>query len=93
MKITGSFRGTFSSILLSVFMMLVCLSAAKAREPLDPAGRLHIPIGIANSLDTLKTFVEAEGSFSPGVGSYGVYVWVYDHSRRRLVAATMQDVC
>jgi hypothetical protein len=24
-------------------------------------------VGIANSLDTLKTFVEAEGNFSPGV--------------------------
>jgi hypothetical protein len=37
--------------------------------PLDPRGKIHIPIGIANTLDTLKTFVEAEGCFSPGVGS------------------------
>ena len=45
---------------------------------LNPRGRIHIPtrlcvalrrseVGIANSLDTLKTFVEAEGNFSPGV--------------------------
>ena len=33
---------------------------------LDPRGEIHIPIGIANTLDSLKTFVEAEGSFSPG---------------------------
>ena len=34
-----------------------------AEAPLDalnPRGRLHIPIGIVDSLDTLKTFVEAE---------------------------------
>ena len=27
--------------------------------PLDPRGKMHIPIGIANTVDTLKTFVEA----------------------------------
>ena len=44
---------------------------AKGAEPgpLDPRGEIHIPIGIANSLDTLKTFVEAEGNFSPGGGA------------------------
>jgi hypothetical protein len=43
---------------------------------LDPAGKRHIPIGVPNSLDSLKTFVEAEGCFSPGIGSYGIYSWV-----------------
>ncbi|HET8550774.1 MAG TPA: hypothetical protein VFL57_22355, partial [Bryobacteraceae bacterium] len=52
-----------------------------SREALDPRGRIHIPIGIPNTLDTLKTFVEAEGAFSPGVGSFGVYVWVYMDGR------------
>ena len=32
---------------------------------LDPRGDIHMPIGIPNQLDTLKTFVEGEGSFSP----------------------------
>jgi hypothetical protein len=36
--------------------------------------------------------VEAEGCFSPGVGSYGVYFWVYDVAAKRLAAATMADV-
>jgi hypothetical protein len=34
------------------------------RNELDPRGKVHIPIGIANSLDTLKTFVEVEGDVS-----------------------------
>ena len=35
------------------------LAAEKPRTPLDPKGKIHIPIGVANTLDTLKTFVEA----------------------------------
>ena len=62
------------------------------RNELDPRGKVHIPIGIANSLDTLKTFVEAEGNFSPGVGSYGVYFWIFDKTAGRLVDPTMDDV-
>ena len=50
---------------------------AQPRSPLDPVGKIHIPIGIANTLDTLKTFVEAEGCFSPGFATYGIYFWVY----------------
>ena len=59
---------------------------------LDPCGRIHMPIGIINTVDQLKTFVEAEGSFSPGCGSYGVYVWVYDREEQRLFAPTVPDV-
>ena len=44
-----------------------------SRGPLDPVAAIHIPIGVANTVDTLKTFVEAEGGFSPGCGSFGVY--------------------
>jgi hypothetical protein len=36
--------------------------------------------------------VEAEGNFSPGFGSYGVYFWVWDHQTNRLFAPTMDDV-
>jgi hypothetical protein len=49
---------------------------------LDPLGKLHIPIGIPNTVDTLKTFVEAEGSFSPGFATFGVYAWVRDSDGR-----------
>lgn len=66
--------------------------AAPRPGPLDPQGRIHVPIGIANTLDTLKTFVEAEGCFSPGVGSYGVYFWLHDPQTGRLTAPTMPDV-
>jgi len=77
----------------------VILMAAQAtesgqapRNPLDPRGRLHIPIGIANTLDTLKTFVEPEGCFSPGVGSYGICFWVFDAEKGKLWAPTMDGV-
>ena len=56
--------------------------------PLDPRGKVHMPIGIPNTLDTLKTFVEPEGNFSPGVGTYGVYFWLYDHQDNKLYAPT-----
>ena len=63
-----------------------------ARGPLDPRGQIHLPVGIADAVDTLKTFVEAEGCFSPGVGSYGVYFWLYDPAAKKLTAATMPGV-
>ncbi len=61
-------------------------------EQLDPKGKIHIPIGVPNALDTLKTFVEAEGNFSPGVGSCGIYFWVYDPDAGVLTAPTMEHV-
>lgn len=68
-------------------------SAEPARGgPLDPRGRIHLPIGIPNTLDTLKTFVEAEGNFSPGFGSYGVYFWLWDPQAGKLTAPTMDHV-
>ena len=60
--------------------------------PLGPRGKVHVPIGIADTVDTLKTFVEAEGCFSPGVGSYGVYFWLFDPRTGKLTAPTMPDV-
>ena len=86
---------------LILFCILVgawCITGASAEgdhtaeAALDPRGEAHIPIGIANTLDSLKTFVEAEGCFSPGVGTYGIYFWVYDEDSRRLFAPTMEDV-
>ena len=36
--------------------------------------------------------MEAEGCFSPGSGSYGIYHWVYDRDEHTLTAPTMNDV-
>lgn len=36
-----------------------------------------MPVGVPNTVDTLKTFVEPEGCFSPGFATYGIYVWAY----------------
>lgn len=47
-------------------------------EWLNPRAKFHIPIGIPNTVDTLKTFIEAEGCFSPGFATFGVYCWVRD---------------
>ena len=63
-----------------------------AAGPLDPRGKVHIPIGKPDSVDTLKTFVEAEGCFSPGFGSYGVCFWLWDAQARKLTAPTMDGV-
>ncbi|HEY3281574.1 MAG TPA: hypothetical protein VGN26_04820 [Armatimonadota bacterium] len=67
-------------------------SAPSADRGLDPRGRLHIPIGIANTVDTLKTFVEAEGGFSPGLGTFGVSFWLWDAGTAGLSAPTQEGV-
>ncbi len=83
---------------MKMLSLLVCaalpLLAAEPAPggPLDPRGQIHIPIGVANTLDTLKTFVEAEGNFSPGFGSYGIYFWVWDPQTQKLTAPTMEGV-
>ena len=64
----------------------------EAAAPLDPRGAIHVPIGIANTVDSLKTFVEAEGSFSPGFASCGIYFWVFDPDGGRLTAPTMEGL-
>ena len=77
---------------IAVSMHVGAGEAAPAHGPLDPRGKIHIPIGIANTLDTLKTFVEAEGVFSPGCASYGIYFWIYDPATKKLTAPTMDGV-
>jgi hypothetical protein len=84
----------FGNVRTRLILLLcgACAVSAAGRHPLDPRGNVHIPIGIANQLDTLKTFVEAEGNFSPGFGSYGVYFWVWDDHAKKLSAPTMDGV-
>jgi len=51
-----------------------------------PRADSHVVLGVPGSLDVLKTFVEPGGSFSPGVGTFGVSVWVWLGKDQRLVA-------
>jgi len=67
-------------------------SRRPAQSDLDPRGEIHLPIGLPNAVDTLKTFVEAEGCFSPGFGSYGICFWLHDIEGKRLFAPTMKDL-
>jgi len=93
MRAKQSFWSAFVFVVSMVILVGSVIAADETkRNELDPRGKVHIPIGIANSLDTLKTFVEAEGNFSPGVGSYGVYFWIFDKTEGRLVAPTMDGV-
>ena len=85
-------RRSLALSVAGVLAMGTAESAQTPRGPLDPRGRIHIPVGIANTLDSLKTFVEAEGCFSPGVGSYGIYFWLYDADAGKLWAPTMDGV-
>jgi len=75
-----------------ILIVSFAMSETSWAGPLDPRGEIHVPIGVANSVDALKTFVEAEGNFSPGFATYGVYFWFYDRDRRTVVAPTMDDV-
>ena len=57
-----SFRSAaFFAVSIAIPVGIVIARGGTERNQLDPRGKVHIPIGIANSLDTLKTFVEAEG--------------------------------
>lgn len=67
-------------------------AAQEGARPPGPLGAIHIPIGIPDTLDTLKTFVEAEGCFSPGVGSYGIYFWLYDLDAHKLLTPAAEGV-
>jgi hypothetical protein len=87
-------------LIAAALLTLPCDTASAAEAapakpppgPLDPRGKIHIPIGIPNTLDSLKTFVEAEGNFSPGFATYGIYFWVYDCEAKKLIAPTMDGV-
>jgi hypothetical protein len=65
--------------------------AEGTQSGLDPKAQIHLAIGIPDSLDTLKTFVEAEGNFSPGAGTHGVYFWLMD-AQGRITAPTQPGV-
>ncbi len=74
------------------WLALVALHGVVLGAGFEPRGRVHIPIGVPDTRDTLKTFVEAEGNFSPGFGTCGVAFWIYDADAGRFFAPTMDDV-
>jgi len=82
---------TAPRIVLLLFAVCFGVKAAQTNI-LDPKGAIHIPIGVPDSVDTLKTFVEREGNFSPGFGTYGIYFWAYDQQFLKFVAPTMPEV-
>jgi hypothetical protein len=88
--------GLLAIVCFAAALMLFSQEAGGAQAPprglLDPRGKIHMPIGIPNTLDSLKTFVEAEGNFSPGLGTYGIYFWLYDPQTQRHIAPTMDGV-
>ncbi len=51
-----------------------------------PRSDQHTVIAVPNSRDHRKTFVEPGGSFSPGVATFGVSVWLYDRQNAQLYA-------
>jgi hypothetical protein len=51
-----------------------------------PRADSHVVLGVEGAPDVYKTFVEPGGAFSPGVGSFGVSLWVWLEGERRLVA-------
>ncbi|MFI5381488.1 MAG: hypothetical protein ACHRHE_19495 [Tepidisphaerales bacterium] len=77
-------------LLLLTFALSLSVFAAAPRTPLDPLGKIHIAIGIPNTVDPLKTIVEVEGVFSPGSATYGIYVWFWDG--QKLIAPTMPGI-
>jgi len=57
-----------------------------AHDWILPAGKTHIVLAVPGSAEFDKTYVEPDGSVSPGVGSYGLTTWLYDISNHRLYA-------
>ena len=52
----------------------------KKRHPdwIWPRSDTHMVIGMPGSLECYKTWVEPGNSFSPGISSFGVSLWIYD---------------
>lgn len=51
-----------------------------------PRSDQHTVIGVPHSREHRKTFVEPGGSFSPGVASFGVSLWLYEQEAALLYA-------
>lgn len=60
-----------------LFPFLILVMSNSITAGLDPLSKAHLFIGLPNTLDPLKTVVESEGIFSPGLNTFGVYFWLY----------------
>src|SRR6186713_518674 len=78
-----------STIVSLVLWLLVADALLAAEAP--SGGQLHIPIGAPDAPDTLKTFVEPDGSFSPGFGSFGVSFRLPDSEESLAKKAAVSD--
>ncbi|MEP6683312.1 MAG: hypothetical protein ABJA35_08630 [Parafilimonas sp.] len=61
----------------------------KAKRPSDlwPRGDGHIVLGEPGSPLLQKAYYEPGGSFSPGVGSFGVSIWVMDNNNKLIATS------
>ncbi|WNR46814.1 glucosidase family protein [Paenibacillus roseipurpureus] len=55
-------------------------------EWIQPRSDQHTVLAVPNTRDHRKTFAEPGGSFSPGVASFGITLWIYDHQNKELLA-------
>lgn len=62
------------------------VTSAEHPDWIWPRADSHIVLSAEGAPEVYKTFVEPGGSFSPGVGSFGVSVWVWLEDEQRLVA-------
>lgn len=65
------------------------LLAAQAARPCDPwpRGSGHVVLAIPGSREEEKAYHEPGGSFSPGVGSLGIAIWVRDGDGRLITTS------
>lgn len=56
----------------------------KKRNPdwVWPRSDTHAVLGVPGSLECYKTWVEPGNSFSPGISSFGVSVWIWDKNKK-----------
>jgi hypothetical protein len=72
-------RWMFVSLAVLLALNNVPRFAEACRLPIPgPVGPVHAVIGSPNALDDTKSFVEPDGSYSPGIGSFGVGFTVRD---------------
>jgi len=64
----------------------------KHPEWIWPRGDSHVILGIPGSEECFKTWVEPGNSFSPGLGSFGVSIWIYDHSEDKFYIPEKMDI-
>lgn len=66
---------------------LTLLQKAQRPDDLWPRGDGHIVLGEPGSPLLQKAYYEPGGSFSPGVGSFGVSIWVMDYQNKLLATS------